>query len=106
MGSDSNPSANTGCDDCPVENVSWNEAHEFLSKLNALTGKTFRLPTETEWEYAARGGKRSEGYKYSGSNNIDEVAWYVKNYQEGGTGEMKTTHPVGLKSPMSWDCMT
>ena len=99
MGSDSNPSANTGCDDCPVENVSWNEAHEFLSKLNALTGKTFRLPTETEWEYAARGGKRSEGYKYSGSNNIDEVAWYVKNYQEGGTGEMKTTHPVGLKKP-------
>lgn len=51
-------------------------------------------------------GSEVEGYKYSGSNNIDEVAWYVKNYQEDGTGEMKTTHPVGLKSPMSWDCMT
>ena len=76
----------------PVENVSWNDIQEFIEKLNAKTGKKYRLPTEAEWEYAARGGDQSKGYKYSGSNNIDEVAWYTNN---SGT----QTHPVGQKQP-------
>ena len=66
----------------PVVNVTWSECQKFIEKLNELTGKKFRLPTEAEWEYAARGGNRSQGYKYSGSNNPDDVAWYesYKNY--------------------------
>ncbi len=75
----SNPSRFTGDNQRPVENVSWNDCQEFIKKLNSLTGKEFRLPTEAEWEYAARGGKYSRGYKYSGSNNADEVAWYWQN---------------------------
>ena len=63
----------------PVEQVSWNDCQEFIRKLNEKTGKQFRLPTEAEWEYAARGGNHSKGYKYSGSNNIDDVAWYGDN---------------------------
>ena len=63
----------------PVEKVSWNDCQEFIKKLNKLTGKNFRLPTEAEWEYAARGGNKSQGYKYSGSNTIDNVAWYTSN---------------------------
>ena len=59
--------------------VTWNDCQEFITKLNQLTGKTFRLPTEAEWEYAARGGNKSQGYRYAGSNNIDEVAWYLNN---------------------------
>ena len=73
-----NPSANIG-DNLPVEKVSWNDCQMFIKKLNAMTGKNFRLPTEAEWEYAARGGNKSRGYKYSGSNNIDDVAWYTNN---------------------------
>ena len=73
-----NPSCFKG-DDLPVECVNWFDCQEFISKLNAATGKRFRLPTEAEWEYAARGGSKSQGYKYSGSNNIDEVAWYCEN---------------------------
>ena len=76
----------------PVENVSWNDCQEFIRKLNAMTGKRFRLPTEAEWEYAARGGNRSIGYKYSGSDNLDRVAW---NDSNSGS----TTHDVGQKSP-------
>jgi formylglycine-generating enzyme required for sulfatase activity len=87
-----NPSQNKGCDDCPVESVSWNDIQGFLKKLNALTGQQFRLPTEAEWEYAARGGQQSKGYLYSGSNNLDEVGWFSKN--SGGK-----THPVGQKQP-------
>ena len=79
-------------DNLPVENVSWNNIQEFITKLNAQTGKKFRLPTEAEWEYAARGGNQSKGYKYSGRNSISEVAWYDGN--SGGK-----THPVGQKSP-------
>ena len=73
-----NPSYNKG-NNKPVEMVTWNDCQEFITELNQLTGKTFRLPTEAEWEYAARGGNKSKGYKYAGSNNIDEVAWYLNN---------------------------
>jgi formylglycine-generating enzyme required for sulfatase activity len=69
------------CDNCPVENVSWFEIQEFIKKLNQKTGKNYRLPTEAEWEFAARGGNKSKGYKYSGSNKIDEIAWYENNSQ-------------------------
>jgi formylglycine-generating enzyme required for sulfatase activity len=85
----SNPSRFKG-DNKPVENVSWNDCQTFISKLNAKTGLKFRLPTEAEWEYAARGGNKSKGYKYSGSNNVDEVAWYTSN-------SGSTTHAAGTK---------
>jgi len=88
----SNPSRFQGCDDCPVEKVSWNDVQEFIQKLNAQTGKTYRLPTEAEWEYAARGGSQSQGYQYAGGNNLDEVAWH------GGNSGSKT-HKVGSKAP-------
>ncbi|SFL52257.1 Formylglycine-generating enzyme, required for sulfatase activity, contains SUMF1/FGE domain [Porphyromonadaceae bacterium KH3CP3RA] len=97
MGSVLNRSNNSGCEDCPVENISWKDTQEFITKLNILTGRSFRLPTEAEWEYAARGGNRSKGYKYSGSNKIDEVAWYIDNYQKIKQGNRGTTHPVGMK---------
>ena len=86
-----NPSKFKGAQN-PVERVSWSDCQEFVSRLNSLTGRTFRLPTEAEWEYAARGGKKSRHYKYSGSGNIDDVAWYDNN--SGGS-----TRPVGTKSP-------
>jgi len=76
----------------PVENVSWWEVQDFIRRLNALTGRNFRLPTEAEWEFAARGGNYSRGYEFSGSNNINEVAWYVLNSN-------RRTHPVGLLKP-------
>ena len=76
----------------PVVNVSWNDCQTFIEKLNQLTGRKFRLPTEAEWEFAARGGNKSKGYKYSGSNTIGDVAWYG-----GNSGE--TTHPVKDKAP-------
>ena len=86
-----NPSYFKG-DNLPVERVSWNDVQEFIRELNQLTGKSYRLPTEAEWEYAARGGSNSRGYKYSGSDNVGSVAWY---YENSGS----TTHPVGSKSP-------
>ena len=85
----SNPSEYKG-DNLPVETVSWNDCQKFISKLNSLTGRMFRLPTEAEWEYAARGGKESRGYQYSGSSNISDVAWYDEN-------SGSKTHPVGTK---------
>ena len=87
----SNPSNFKG-DDLPVESVSWNDCQDFISKLNAMTGKRFRLPTEAEWEYAARGGKKSRGYQYGGSNTLGYVAWY-----DGNSGSK--THAVGTKRP-------
>ena len=86
----SNPSCFIGVQN-PVEGVSWNDCQEFVSSLNSLTGMTFRLPTEAEWEYAARGGNKSRHYKYSGSNNIFDVAWH-----DGNSGS--TTHAVGTKT--------
>ena len=84
-----NPSGFKG-DNLPVENVSWKDCLKFISKLNSITGKTFRLPTEAEWEYAARGGNKSRGYQYSGSNNLSDVAWY-------GDNSGNKTHDVGSK---------
>ena len=96
----SNPSYFTGNLQRPVEYVSWNDCQEFIKKLNQLTGKTFRLPKEAEWEYAARGGSQSQGYKYAGSNNIDAVAWYYDNsYNKGSSHPDYGTHPVGQKQP-------
>lgn len=74
----SNPSEFNGANR-PVENVSWDDCQEFIRKLNEKTGKQFRLPTEAEWEYAARGGNKSQGYEYSGSNTLSDVAWYYDN---------------------------
>ena len=86
----SNPSEFIG-DDLPVECVSWNDCQTFISKLNALTGKNFRLPTEAEWEFAARGGNQSRHTQFSGSSRIDDVAWY----EDSGN----KTHPVKTKQP-------
>ena len=83
----SNPSYSTGTNK-PVEKVSWNDCQDFLRKLNEITGENFKLPTEAQWEYAARGGNRSQGYKYSGSNTPNSVAWY-------GDNSGHATHDVG-----------
>jgi formylglycine-generating enzyme required for sulfatase activity len=87
-----NPSSFSGCDNCPVEFVSWVEVQTYVSKLNHLTGKKYRLPTEAEWEYSARGGKKGMGYVFSGSNDLNSVAWNSSN-------SLNITHPVGLKIP-------
>ncbi len=87
-----NPSYFKKGDNYPVENVSWDEASAFCHELSRRTGKKYVLPTEAQWEYAARGGNKNEGTKCSGSNDIDLVAWYGDN---SGT----STHPVGMKRP-------
>jgi len=92
MGSDPEWLAFKGSGSRPVEQVSWDDAQEFIEKLNQLTGERYRLPSEAEWEFAARGGIDSNGYKYAGSNKLKEVGWYDENSH----GETK---PVGLKFP-------
>jgi len=89
MGINYNPSGNNG-NNFPVENVSWDDIQTFLERLNERTVRTYRLPTEAEWEYAARGGNQSSVYVYSGSNILDDVGWYYDN------SDLKT-HPVGMK---------
>ena len=84
-----NPSAFGNCPRCPVETVSWDDVQTFVQKLNAAGGR-YRLPSEAEWEYAARGGQQSRGYPYSGSNRWAAVAWYYENSNN-------TTQPVGQK---------
>ena len=92
-----NPSIHGNNLNNPVETVSWKDCQEFIKKLNKLTGKKFRLPTEAEWEFAARGGNKSKGYKYSGSNNIDEVAWYKDNRKiNRNPVKMKKSNELGL----------
>jgi sulfatase modifying factor 1 len=76
----------------PVECVNWDDIQVFLERLNTQTGMKYRLPTEAEWEYAARGGKYSQGFKYSGGDDLEKVAWFDKN-----SGQ--TTHEAGLKQP-------
>ena len=85
-----NPSGFDGCAECPVEDVSWDDVQGFLAQLNARTGKRYRLPTEAEWEYAARGGRQSRGYRYAGGNDAGSVGWYADN-----SGDR--IHPVGQK---------
>ena len=91
MGSGNNPSATKG-NNLPVTDITWDEAQQFVERLSELTGMRFRLPTEAEWEYAARGGQKSKGYTYAGSNDIDEVGWYNGN-------SSNKTHAVGQKQP-------
>ena len=104
-----NPSHFKG-DYLPVEWVSWNDVQVFIRKLNAQTGKQYRLPTEAEWEFAARGGNMSKGYKYSGSNTADDAAWYHENAGDKPLDDNtwnsvalvsnnNRTHPVGTKLP-------
>ena len=88
----SNPSGFSGCSDCPVEKVSWEEVQEFLKKLSEQTGMKYRLPRMDEWEYAAKGGNKSMRTRFSGSDNLDEIAWSVYNSEE-------STHSVAKKAP-------
>lgn len=78
------------CNDCPITQVSWEDVQEFLQKLNKRTDLKYRLPTEAEWEYAARGGQKSNHYTYAGDNSVETAGWYQKNSQ-------RKTHPVGQK---------
>jgi formylglycine-generating enzyme required for sulfatase activity len=92
MGDSLNFSLHEDCAKCPVEEVSWNDVQLFIRNLNAMTGKHYQLPTEAQWEFAARGGNKSKGYKYAGSDYVDEVVFPGRTF----TGE---TQPVGSKRP-------
>lgn len=88
-----NPSSFSRCGaDCPVENVSWNDAQQFIQRLNQRSGKQYRLPSEAEWQFACTSGGKNE--EYCGGNNVDAVAWYG---YDGNSGN--TTHEVGQKQP-------
>ena len=90
---DNVPANFKNCEDCPVENVSWKDVQRFIEKLNAkYPGKNYRLPSEAEWEYAARGGSKNKGYRFSGSNDLSEVAWWAENSNS-------RPQPVGGKLP-------
>ena len=83
--------------DLPVEGLEWDECISFISELNQITGRTFRLPTEAEWEYAARGGRKSKGYRYAGSDNVDDVSWnYDNSYGQTHAVAMKKPNEIGL----------
>jgi formylglycine-generating enzyme required for sulfatase activity len=103
-----NPSYFKDCDNCPVERVSWDDVQEFLKKLNRKTGKNYRLPTEAEWEYAARGGNQSNDYKYAGTNDKSNLyryanfadkntdySWSIETQDDG----YENTAPVGSYQP-------
>jgi len=85
-----NPSFNKKCNDCPVENITWVDASQFISALNALTNERYRLPTEAEWEFAARGGTLSLNYKFSGNQKLEKIGWFYENASN-------SSHPVGKK---------
>lgn len=87
-----NPGSFSNCENCPIDNVSWNDVQFFLNKLNQLSGKKYRLPTEAEWEYAARGGNKSKNKKYAGSNSASAVAWTAENSNY-------LINPAGTKLP-------
>ncbi len=87
-----NPSKDKSWKDNPVTDVSWDDCQVFIKKLNSISGKKYRLPTEAEWEYAARGAKLSKGYKYAGSDDVNEVAWHSGNSNN-------KIHPVKEKKP-------
>ncbi|MCQ2189107.1 MAG: formylglycine-generating enzyme family protein [Paludibacteraceae bacterium] len=93
-----NPSRFKG-EQYPVDGIEWDNAQAFISKINELTGEHFRLPTEAEWEYAAKGGNKSKGYLYAGADSLNDIAWYAGNavfeYNKPGYG----THPVATKEP-------
>jgi formylglycine-generating enzyme required for sulfatase activity len=86
-----NPSVYKNCNDCPIESVSWSDIQVYLSKINKITGKKYRLPTEAEWEYAAGGGNNNITYHFSGSNDLKEIAWYGENSEN-------KPHVVGSKN--------
>ncbi|WP_282782467.1 formylglycine-generating enzyme family protein [Phaeodactylibacter xiamenensis] len=86
-----NPSAFNGCPECPVEQVSWEDIQDFLEALNRMTNGSYRLPTEAEWEYAARGGQNNNGFIYAGNQKLDDVGWYNRNSR-------KKTYAIGSKS--------
>jgi formylglycine-generating enzyme required for sulfatase activity len=83
------------CENCPVANVSWSDVQVYIQKLNAESGKSYRLPTEAEWEYAARGGRYSNGYVFAGSNDVNEVAWV----DDPNSSKGEKAHEVGTKKP-------
>lgn len=80
------------CGQCAINNISWSNIQLFIERLNKITGKTFRLPTEAEWEYAAKGGNKSKNFRFSGSNNIEDVAWFAGNAE-------RKSRPVAQKQP-------